>query len=201
MQNHVAQLQALLANALSMFGKGPDGQGPALAMCGPGVGGVGGGIVSLGEPAEPPEVLPCSEGDVAAAELQLGFALPEPLRRLYLEIGNGGFGPGDGLYALGRLIAKYLEMTEQPAGPNAEEWPASLLPINGNGWDLVAIDRVTGRLAAFDAEEIEEERGGWARAFRPEADSLADWLEQWLAAPTPAEQYGQWDLELRRSRG
>lgn len=44
-------------------------------------------------PVQPPigfEVLTDAEG-------QLGFALPDLLRRLYTEVGNGGFGPGFGL--------------------------------------------------------------------------------------------------------
>jgi hypothetical protein len=36
-------------------------------------------------------------GDLADAERRLGFALPSFYRRLLLEVGNGGFGPGYGL--------------------------------------------------------------------------------------------------------
>ena len=202
MQNHVQRLQGMLANAMSMFGNVAGERGATFAMCGPGVGGLGGGIVSLGGPAEPIEVRPCSEGDVVATELELGFALPEPLRRLYLDVGDGHFGPGDGLYSRAQLVAKYREMTDTPAGPNEEEWPPNLLPINGAEWDLVSIDRVSGRLVYFDVEEIEEdEPDSWRKAFRPEAESLAAWLAKWLDEPTPAEEYQQWDAQLRRSRG
>jgi hypothetical protein len=34
---------------------------------------------------------------VAEAERTIGFRLPELLRRIYVEVGNGGFGPGYGL--------------------------------------------------------------------------------------------------------
>jgi hypothetical protein len=34
---------------------------------------------------------------IEAAETAMGFRMPDLLRRLYLEIGNGGFGPGYGL--------------------------------------------------------------------------------------------------------
>ena len=202
MQNHVQRLQGMLASAMSMFGNVAGESGATFAMCGPGAGGLGGGIVSLGGPAEPIEVRPCSEGDVVATELELGFALPEPLRRLYLDVGDGHFGPGDGLYSRAQLVAKYREMTDTPAGPNEEEWPPNLLPINGADWDLVSIDRVSGRLVYFDVEEIEEdEPDSWQKAFRPEAESLAAWLAKWLDEPTPAEEYQQWDAQLRRSRG
>lgn len=43
---------------------------------------------------------PVTESDVMQAEAMIGFALPSLLKRPYLEIGNGGFGPGDGLYPL-----------------------------------------------------------------------------------------------------
>jgi len=45
----------------------------------------------------PSTLAPATERQVKAAEKRLGFSLPVFLRRLYLEIGNGGFGPGYGL--------------------------------------------------------------------------------------------------------
>jgi SMI1 / KNR4 family (SUKH-1) len=43
---------------------------------------------------------PVTEEHLAHTEAQLGFELPSFLRRLYLEVGNGGFGPGYGLFPL-----------------------------------------------------------------------------------------------------
>ncbi len=43
---------------------------------------------------------PLTQFDVSDAESALGFALPPLLVRLYTEVGNGGFGPGDGLLPL-----------------------------------------------------------------------------------------------------
>lgn len=40
---------------------------------------------------------PASPAAVDAAEAALGFAIPQLLRRLYIEVGNGGFGPNYGL--------------------------------------------------------------------------------------------------------
>jgi hypothetical protein len=63
---------------------------------------------------------PVSEDDLALAESQLGFILPSFLRRIYLEVGNGGFGPGGGLFPLNKLegfstydnelVTAYLDM-------------------------------------------------------------------------------------------
>jgi hypothetical protein len=49
------------------------------------------------------------------AERRLGFPLPPLLRRLYTEIGNGGFGPGHGL-------AQYdsIRVGSQPPGRSAK---------------------------------------------------------------------------------
>jgi hypothetical protein len=202
LQNQVERLQGMLSNAMAMLGSVSGERGPVLAMCGPGPG-FGGGIVSLGGPAaQPAEIIPCSDGDVAATEVELGFALPDALRQLYLEVGDGGFGPGDGLYSRDRLVAKYREMTGEAVGRDGEVWPSNLLPIAGADWDLISIDRDSGRLVYFDAEELAEQApDSWDKAFKPEADSLADWLAGWLDAPTPAEEYRAWDEELRRSRG
>jgi hypothetical protein len=41
-----------------------------------------------------------SEADLVRAEALLGVGLPPLLRQLYLHVGNGGFGPGYGLYPL-----------------------------------------------------------------------------------------------------
>jgi hypothetical protein len=43
---------------------------------------------------------PAKEVEIAAAERALGFGFPPLLRKLYLEIGNGGFGPGYGLQSV-----------------------------------------------------------------------------------------------------
>lgn len=43
---------------------------------------------------------PVSRERLREAERRLAFGLPEFLRTLYVEIGNGGFGPGYGLWGL-----------------------------------------------------------------------------------------------------
>jgi hypothetical protein len=48
------------------------------------------------QPINPP-VIP---DDLIFAEKMLGFVLPSFLKRVYLEVGNGGFGPGYGLAPL-----------------------------------------------------------------------------------------------------
>jgi hypothetical protein len=128
---------------------------------------------------------PCSDADIAEAEASLGFALPEALKQLYVEVGDGGYGRGDGLYPLDRLVAKYRLLTSEPQGPQGQQWPAELLPINGDDWELVCINRETGALIYWDAEELAEGYSNkhWLRSFKPEADSVEAWLGEWLEKP------------------
>jgi hypothetical protein len=154
----------------------------------------GGQAVSLGRKREPTKAPPpASEQQVAAAEAELGFALPGELRQFYLEVADGGVGPGDGLYSLKQLLAKWREFTNDPIGPQGQDWPASLLPIHGDEWDVVSIDRDSGRLVYWDLEEIDDDdeadpaNPSWAASFVAHADSLEAWLDKWLAKPSVAE--------------
>ena len=193
-QAHIDRLQTMLANVNSMFGD-RNGHGP-IAMVGPDAGGPGGPL-SFGQPEEEftADEGGCSDAEVEATEAELGFALPDALRQLYLEVGDGGFGPGDGVFSRDDLVAKYREMTEEAVGRCDEPWPLNLLPIAGADWDLVSIDRNTGRIVYFDAEELaEDEPDSWRLAFKPEADSLAAWLAKWVDKPAG----GRLDEEARR---
>lgn len=155
---------------------------------------MGGQTVSLGRkraPAKAPP--PASKAEVAAAEAELGFALPADLRQFYFEVADGAVGPGDGIYGLKQLLAKWREFTAEPIGPQGQDWPANLLPIHGEEWDVVSIDRASGRLIYWDLEDIDDDdeadpdNPSWAASFVPQAESLQAWLDKWLAKPSAAE--------------
>src|SRR5262245_61830807 len=71
--------------------------------------------------------------DIASAESELGLRLPPLLRRIYLEVADGGFGPGYGLLPLRRgrpehgqersVVETYAMFTE------GRGWPPVLVPI------------------------------------------------------------------------
>jgi hypothetical protein len=165
-----------------------------FGMMGPSIAGPG-GVFSMGGPRQPkPAPKPCSEAEVADAEAKLGFALPAPLRQYYLEVANGGVGPGGGLYSLKELLKKWREFTHEPIGPLGQKWPANLLPIQGDEWDVVSIERESGELIYWDLEEIDY--GGWKKSFVPHADSLEAWLDKWLGQPSMKEK-----AERRAERG
>ena len=132
---------------------------------------------------------PLSEAAIAAAEDQLGFALPPLLRRLYAEVADGGFGPGGGILKLAEVVRTYIELTKEPPGPRGQKWPANLLPITLGepGHDCVDVSK--GAVIFWDEEELAS--GGsdklWKRSFKPEAPDLASWLEKWLGMPSPED--------------
>ncbi|WP_127361691.1 SMI1/KNR4 family protein [Actinacidiphila soli] len=89
----------------------------------------------------PPPARP--EG-VAEAEEIIGFPLPALLRRLYLEVANGGFGPGEGILGVsgGRAQGNFADIAElYQDGPDPSgRIPAGLVLLYDWGdtiWSLV----------------------------------------------------------------
>jgi len=82
---------------------------------------------------QPAFYAPASLTDVEHAEAALAMKLPPFLRRLYLEVGNGGYGPGAGLIGIAGGYPDFdgqtLVTTYQRFRTGA--WPSQLLPL----WD------------------------------------------------------------------
>jgi hypothetical protein len=87
---------------------------------------------------------PATAEDIEKAEASLGFELPALLKRIYTEIGNGGFGPGYGLVGTaggydgcigGDVLSLYGGYRENPPG-GMPEWPEKVLPICTWGCDI-----------------------------------------------------------------
>ncbi len=103
----------------------------------PGSGGNGlagmllGAVLSEGPtPSEPLKpIQPLGEAQVAKVEKALGFALPTQLRQLYLEVGDGGFGPYAGMRRLTNWAADYAKLRTQLPAERGRDWPEGLLPI------------------------------------------------------------------------
>src|SRR5262245_16217346 len=81
---------------------------------------------------------PLSPETIAAAERQLGFALPPTLRALYARVGHGGFGPAYGLLGLvggarqeeGLDAVGVYQRSRRPSpGDPHWTWPEGLLPL------------------------------------------------------------------------
>jgi hypothetical protein len=151
-------------------------------------------------PAERALSAPASATTLEASERELGVRFPTLLRRLYLEVANGGFGPGPGLVGVrggattdrGKSIEDlYAEMLDAQGENAAWVWPRMLVPVSDLGGVFACVDCATdaGRVVEFDFEELDEEGrgdGGWSRAFRERSPSLAAYLEEWLGADPPS---------------
>jgi hypothetical protein len=84
-----------------------------------------------------PALRPAPADAVEEAENLIGYRLPPLLRRLYLEAGNGGFGPGYGILGLRdghrddtrRAALDLYREAHDTSSPHWSFLPASLLPI------------------------------------------------------------------------
>lgn len=153
------------------------------------------------------EFPPATEKQLQETEAALGFPLPLTLRMIYQQIANGGFGPdygligaegGFSLFSLGGTIAEayrpypedisvgdYTAYKSTLSGRACYElpmgmWSNRLLPLSDMGCvSTVYIDIHTSRIL----------RGAPATGNRyilsPLADSLEQWLEQWIQRTSP----------------
>jgi hypothetical protein len=140
-----------------------------------------------------------SAAAVAEAESRLGLRLPALLSRLYLEVANGGFGPGYGLLGLaGGAASSHRETLESQyalmRGPDPEDahwqWPVGLLPAFELGCGMfLCVDARSPSCAVVVFEPNPHEDGTpWSDAFFRSPHSLHVWLESWLSG---AERAGQ----------
>jgi hypothetical protein len=124
-------------------------------------------------------------------EADLGFALPPVLRRVYLDVADGGFGPGGGLMRIADAAAAYARMQTGAELPRGVTWPERLLPIRevDPGFDCVDASSPAGRVVAWDPEDLREFSGekAWNRSFSEIAPSVEAWLEEWVGGQTQAE--------------
>jgi hypothetical protein len=130
--------------------------------------------------------------ELETAEAALGCGLPELLRRLYLEVANGGFGPGYGLLGVPPLGAKddlqhdlvSLYALYREADPDDPHWvwPEGLLPLVHLGCAMYGCLNVRAAGAPIIWFEPNPHEPGtpWDGSFIPLIGSLAGWLEAWL---------------------
>ena len=143
--------------------------------------------------------------EVARAERQLGFQLPELLRRLYTEVGNGGFGPGYGIYGLDKVTGdeerSLIEGYEIDSNPPQDEypgvaWPSGLVAVCHWGcgeYSYVNCHTKRGVMYRFDIEKYDpaDPTTVFRRLSDPhfsrEAGSIKQWLEMWLSGELEAD--------------
>jgi SMI1 / KNR4 family (SUKH-1) len=116
---------------------------------------------------------------VRKAELALGFDLPRLLKSCYLEIANGGFGPGYGVIGLeGGYASDFGDIvsTSQELKNGAEvlggAWQPHLLPFNEWGCNIFSCVQCSDeQLPIFTFEEGKV----WQQNF-----GLNEFIEMWI---------------------
>ena len=120
----------------------------------------------------PPLYATASHAAVDAAEKELGFPIDGLLRRLYTEVANGGFGPGEGILGVaeGHADADGRPVSALYAELRAQGWPERLVPLCDWGCGAWACVDEHGRVVTMD------EHGPTKTSY-----TLHSWLEAWLA--------------------
>lgn len=154
-----------------------------------------------GEPLKP--LAPLKDKDVAKAEASLGFRLPEALRKLYLEIADGNFGPYFGIRRLSNWAKDYQKLRADLRAERGHEWPEALLPLVFLNGRRVCLDRHSGEVIFWDRPAKRCSVKKWEESFVAHAASLEEWLERWVDTPTVCEggPAGGWtppESEVRR---
>jgi hypothetical protein len=145
----------------------------------------------MDELARPRLLRPGDPRDFADDERTLGFAVPELLKRLYAEIGNGGFGPGYGLIGLrngfrstGQTASEiYAALRSGDAKELGWSWPWALLPICDWGCAIMScIDcsESTFRMRIFDPNAREPD-GDWGACLFDDLIDFDEWIEAWAS--------------------
>jgi SMI1 / KNR4 family (SUKH-1) len=83
---------------------------------------------------------PATLEEVEEFEAEAGVRLPTDLRRVYLEVGNGGFGPGYGLTPLTspeNIIKKYKEQLEESKKILGGLWTENMIKNSINRYKLM----------------------------------------------------------------
>ena len=144
----------------------------------------------LAAPRDAGVLPPATPEQIAAAEESLDFALPPFLKRIYQEIGNGGFGPGTGLIGLpggatdehGNSIIDLFDSfsATNPDDP-AWQWPDRVVPLcHWSGAVYSCVDCTTREGAVSTVDLTEYSPGLELKSlFVPQHESLEGWLGAW----------------------
>jgi SMI1/KNR4 family protein SUKH-1 len=138
--------------------------------------------------SSPSRLKPADLADITSDERRLGFALPPLMKRLYTEIGNGGFGPGYGLIGLTNGVPDDTgkagpAIYEQLRSSRSDwDWPIGLLPICHWGCAIMScVDCAAPnfRMRIFDPNVHDGD--DWADAFFEECVSFESWIGAWAS--------------------
>lgn len=145
---------------------------------------------------------PISPASVRAAEASLRVQLPSLLRRIYCEVGNGGFGPGAGLLGIGSsgyvvshagdLVQMHTTFARDVPEMPEYYWPRGLLPLFDWGcamWTCVDARSADARVVMHDDR--------WATTTR---FTLYEWWRAWLDGVQLFEELYEFETQVRVTR-
>lgn len=125
---------------------------------------------------------PATSADVAAFEAVVGLPMPRLLRRLYLEVADGGFGSWDvlSLTDTGHWFSDHADIAEAYRDFTAKEPPPpkGIVPLMDRGcciWTLIDFRTSDGQIWDWDPSICCLDH-----ALAPVGRSLAEWLDDWL---------------------
>ena len=143
---------------------------------------------------------PASAEDVTRFELIVGHPMPELLKRVYLEVANGGFGPSKvlSLTDTGKwfgdradIAMAYDDFAADPDHP----LPPGIVPLMNRGcamWTLIDFRTADGQMWDWDPNLC-----CLPHALAPLEQSLAQWLTDWLHDVMPDGPYPHRELSSR----
>ena len=141
---------------------------------------------------------PATPEEIKQVEIKMGMQLPPLLKRLYMEVGNGKWGPGYGLYPLQKLDGKsnsivqtyqdLCTMTQADIDQMFDEledsdkdkpflWPKQCIQLVDWGCNMYSTIDISLPSCPIYFQDHNKYYSKWAI----EADSLHEWLEAWLA--------------------
>lgn len=117
---------------------------------------------------------------MAEAEQVIGYRLPPLLRRLYLEVANGGFGPRDGVLGVsgGAWVGDWADIVDVYTAFRSDRHPAWLVWLFDWGcaiWSLVDCRDPAGPMWGWDPNGCCLDHGLFSQHM-----PLADWLAKAL---------------------
>jgi hypothetical protein len=122
-------------------------------------------------------------------ERRLGFPLPPLFKRIYMDVGNGGFGPGYGLLGMsngapddfGKTAPESYSLRRQGDPDNRDWfWPDALLPICH--WGCAIYSCINCRDSNFPMQIFDpnvHQDSDWRDAYFDEAPSFDSWIREW----------------------
>lgn len=136
---------------------------------------------------------PATEAEIDAAEMELGFPIPNLLREAFMKVGNGGFGPHYGLEGVptippnaltSDIVKLYQRYSCEPSPESAPHvWPCGLVPIVSAGClkiECADFSRTPHAVYLYDGNDCDLQRPAF-ESMRRICASIEKRLELWLA--------------------